>query len=163
VSQDLIVITFDETTQASAALKAVRDQQAAGLIHLEDTAIVRKDDAGQVHTVNEVSSATEVGAVAGGALGLMLTFMFPIVGLAVGAASGAAIGALLGHGVDGKFLKEVTENLQPGKSALFLVFNQLNPLALRALEPFPGHLVQTTLPSDLEDRLRHALHDQQVT
>jgi uncharacterized membrane protein len=83
----------------------------------------------------------------------------PIAGLAVGAASGAAIGALSNRGVEGKFVKEVTEQLKPGSSALFLVFRDLNPLAIRALEPYGGHLIHTSLPSDLESRLRDALHD----
>jgi uncharacterized membrane protein len=85
--------------------------------------------------------------------------LFPIAGVAIGAASGAAIGAALGKGVDGKWVKEVTESLKPGTSALFLVFDQLTPSAMRALEPYPGHLLQTTLPDDLEHQLRQALHD----
>jgi uncharacterized membrane protein len=159
MSQDLIVIQFDDAAEASAALKAIRDQHKENQIHLNDTAIVSKDANGKIHKVNEVSSATEIGAVAGGSLGLLLMFMFPIAGIAIGAASGAAIGALLGKGVDGKWVKEVTESLKPGTSALFLVFDQLTPSAMRVLEPYPGHLLQTTLPDDLEHQLRQVLQD----
>jgi uncharacterized membrane protein len=159
MSQDLIVIQFDDAASAGAALQAIRDQHKENQIHLNDTAIISKDTNGKIHKVNEVSSATEVGAVAGGALGLLLMFMFPIAGVAIGAASGAAIGAALGKGVDGRWVKEVTESLKPGTSALFLVFDQLTPSAMRVLEPYPGHLLQTTLPDDLEHQLRLALHD----
>jgi uncharacterized membrane protein len=62
MSQDLIVIQFDDAAKASAALQAIREQQKANQIHLNDTAIIRKDADGKVHKVNEVSSATEVGA-----------------------------------------------------------------------------------------------------
>ena len=129
MSQNVVVIQFDDAAEASAALKAIRDQHKENQIHLNDTAIITKDAQGKVHKVNEVSSATEIGAVAGGSLGLLLMFLFPIAGIAVGAASGAAIGALLGKGVDGKWVKEVTESLKPGTSALFLVFDQLTPSA----------------------------------
>jgi len=163
MSQNVVVIQFDDAAEASAALKAIRDQHKENQIHLNDTAIISKDAEGKVHKVNEVSSATEIGAVAGGSLGLLLMFLFPIAGIAVGAASGAAIGALLGKGVDGKWVKEVTETLKPGTSALFLVFDQLTPSALRALEPYPGHVLQTTLPDDIEHQLRQALHDSQAS
>ncbi|MBV9324175.1 MAG: DUF1269 domain-containing protein [Chloroflexi bacterium] len=163
MSQNVVVIQFDDVTAASAALKAIRDQHREHQIHLNDTAIIQKDADGKVHKVNELSSATEVGAVAGGSLGLLLMFMFPIAGIAVGAASGAAIGALLGKGVDGKWVKEVTESLKPGTSALFLVFDQLTPSAMRVLEPYPGHLLQTTLPDDIEHQLRQVLHDTSST
>ncbi len=159
MSQDLIVIQFDDAAEAGAALQAIRDQHKENQIHLNDTAIIRKDPDGKIHKVNELSSATEIGAVAGGTLGLLLMFMFPIAGVAIGAASGAAIGAALGKGVDGKWVKEVTESLKPGTSALFLVFDHLTPSAMRVLEPYPGHLLQTTLPDDLEHQLRLALHD----
>jgi uncharacterized membrane protein len=162
MSQDLIVIQFDDAAKASAALQAIREQQKANQIHLNDTAIIRKDADGKVHKVNELSSATEIGAVAGGGLGLLLMFMFPIAGVAIGAASGAAIGAALGKGVDGKWVKEVTESLKPGTSALFLVFDQLTPSAMRALEPYPGKLLQTTLSDDLEHQLRQALNDSET-
>jgi uncharacterized membrane protein len=163
MSQDLIVIGFDQETRAQEALRAIRAQQKQGQIDLKDTAIVSKDQEGKVHRVNEVSSATEIGAVAGGGLGLMLTVLFPVAGIAVGAATGAAIGALLGQGVDRGFVKEVTENLKPGTSALFLVFGRVSPEAIRALEPYSGHLVQTTLPEDLEARLRESLHEEPPT
>jgi uncharacterized membrane protein len=157
--QNLVVLSFNDEQQAGAALRALRDQQKQGLIHLNDTAVITKDQAGKVHTHNEASSATEIGAVAGGALGLVLFFMFPVAGVAIGAAGGAAVGALLDQGVDGKFVKEVSENLTPGTSALFLVFDRANPAVMQVLEPFHGKVIQTTLPSDIEERLRKAVHE----
>ena len=138
MSQDLIVIQFDDAAEAGAALQAIRDQHKENQIHLNDTAIVRKDPDGKIHKVNELSSATEIGAVAGGTLGLLLMFMFPIAGVAIGAASGAAIGAALGKGVDGKWVKEVTESLKPGTSALFLVFDQLDAVGDARARAVPG-------------------------
>jgi uncharacterized membrane protein len=156
---NLVVISFEDEQQAAAALQTLRDQQKAGQIHINDTAVVRKDADGKVHVKNEVSSATEIGAVAGGALGLVLGFMFPIAGIAIGAAGGAAVGAMLEKGVDGKFVKDVSQQLEPGKSALFVVFAQANPSVMQALKPYQGKVLQTTLSSDLEERLRRAVNE----
>lgn len=159
MTQQLVVLSFDDDKQAGAALRALREQEKQDLIHLNDTAVVVKDYTGKVHVHGEASSATEVGAVAGGTLGLLVTFLFPVAGIAIGAASGAAIGALLDQGVDGKFVKEVSERLQPGTSALFLVFDKANPAVTQVLRPFHGQVLQTTLPEDIEAQLRHAIHE----
>jgi uncharacterized membrane protein len=159
MTQQLVVLSFDDEQQAAEALRALRGQQGAGVIHLNDTAVVTKDQAGSVHASGEFSSATEIGAVGGGTLGLMLAFMFPVAGIALGAAGGAAVGALLDKGVDRKFVKEVGDSLQPGTSALFLVFDQANPAVMQVLHPFHGRVIQTTLPPDIEDRLRQAINE----
>jgi len=154
---NLVVIGFDDEQQAAAALQSLREQEKAGQIKINDTAVVRKDVNGKVSVKGEVSSATEIGAVAGGVLGLVLGFMFPLAGIAIGVAGGAAVGALLDQGVDGKFVKEVGEELAPGKSALFVVFAGADPSVIEALKPYQGHVVQTNLSSDLEERLRRAV------
>ena len=84
--------------------------------------------------------------------------MFPVVGVAIGAAVGAAIGALTHHGVDGAFVKEVEETLEPGKSALFLVTQEADQgLLVAALRPYSGTVLQTTVDDELEASLREAL------
>lgn len=154
---DLIVVTFDDEDQARDLLRTLRGLQQQGFVHLNDTAVVTKDANGKVHTKNEASGSTEIGAVAGGVLGLLLGFMFPMVGAVVGAAGGAAVGALLDRGVDGTFVKQMSDELKPNASALFALFDRLDPMAIQALEPYTGRLYQTTLPSDLEERLKTAL------
>lgn len=154
----LVVITFDDEAQAGEALQRIRQVEKAGQVKLNDTAVVVKDKDGKVHTRNEVSSATETGAVVGGVIGGMLTFFFPPAGAAVGAAAGAAVGALTQGGVDGGFVREVQADLKPGSSALFVVARDGNLGAFTAaLEPFKGTLRQTTLDTDGEEALRRAL------
>jgi uncharacterized membrane protein len=61
-------------------------------------------------------------------------------------------------GVDGSFVKEVEGQLAPGRSALFLVLKDGSADAIAAaLRPYRGELIQTTLPSDLEEELRSSL------
>jgi uncharacterized membrane protein len=154
----LVVITFDDVEQAGQALKSLRQVEKAGQIKINDTAVVVKDSEGRVHTRNELSGATETGAVVGGVIGAMVTFFFPPAGAALGAAGGAAVGALLNEGVDGNFVREVQEDLKPGSSALFVVARDGNfGAAVSALEPFKGTLRQTNVDTDTETELRRAL------
>jgi uncharacterized membrane protein len=156
---DLIVITFDEENDAAEALRSMRDLERQGALSLTDTAVIAKDPDGKVHVKNEWSSGAETGAVVGGALGLLTTFFFPVVGTAIGAAAGAWIGGMFESGVDPKFVKDVSESLQPGKSALFLMLRGSEHAALRAaLEPYRGQVYQTTLPDDFRESLQQALN-----
>ena len=154
----LVVITFEDEQQAGQALRSLRGLEKQGLLQLNDTAVVAKDQSGQVRTQNEVSSATEVGAVVGGVAGGVLTFMFPLLGAALGAAGGALVGSLLDQGVDSGFVREVRESLRPGTSALFVVAREGNlDAVIPALEPYRGTVRQTNLSSDVEESLRRAL------
>jgi uncharacterized membrane protein len=158
MASNLVVLTFDNETDAPDAMKALRDIEKMGQLSIEDTAVLVKDPNGKLRVDNEVSGAVETGAVVGGTLGLMLSFMFPVAGLAVGIGGGALVAKLLETGVDGKFVKDVGEELKPGTSALFVVGRgSSHVVVLQALEPFKGTVYQTTLSSELEDELRRVL------
>ena len=155
---DLLVVVFDKKDDARSALKNFRDLEKAGQVHLEDTAVIVKDADGKVRVQNELDSGVETGAVVGGILGGIVFLVFPVAGFALGAAAGAGIGALLDKGIEKKFVKEVSESLQPDNSALFLLITKGNTGAeVSALEPFTGKVYQTTFDPDLEGELRNAL------
>src|SRR2546421_382467 len=60
---ELIVITFDDEQQAGRALQSLRGLERQDLLRLNDTAVVVKESSGSVRVQNELSSATETGAV----------------------------------------------------------------------------------------------------
>ena len=155
---DLVVITFTTQDAGLAALKHIRQSEHATGLSLSDTAVVEKDAEGKVHVKNELSSGTEVGAVSGGALGLLLgVAFFPVLAIGIGAAIGAAIGHSVSNHVDQDFVKDVQAELKPGTSALFAVVSA-NPSALvAAVRGFDGKVYQTTLNPELEDSLNDAL------
>jgi uncharacterized membrane protein len=156
----LVAIAFEHETDAGEALKALREIEKLGEMELEDTAVLVKDQGGKLRVDNEISGAVETGAVAGGMLGLVLGFMFPIAGLAAGAAAGALIGRAGRTGVDGQFVKDLGEALQPGTSALLLMVRRASPaVAVQAVKRFKGSVYQTTLPPELEEELRQLLKD----
>lgn len=154
----LLVVTFDDMATAQQARRAVHDLQKQEQASLLDAAVISRDADGQTHIHNEVDSDVKLGAGVGSVVGLVLSFGFPLLGLAVGAAGGALTGKLANRGLDKKFVHEVEQALQPGTSALAVVFADANPAALRAaLDPFKGQIYQTTLDTETADQLRSAL------
>lgn len=157
----LIVLTFDNMDEAHQVREALSRQEHAGMLALNDSAVIVKDQDGKVHVHNEMDRGVKVGAVGGGLLGILVGFIFfPIGGMLLGAAAGAIIGKMVDPGVDKKFVKDVTEALTPGTSAIFMIVRDDRPDAvIGVLSQFKGHLYQTTLDSEAEASLRSALSD----
>ena len=158
----LIVITFEDTGKAEEVRETLDQAQHEHLVRLDDSAVVIKDSDGTVQVENEVSRGVKVGAIGGGAIGLLAGFLFggPIGGLVIGALGGALGVDLAGLGIDGRFVHDVGEAMQPGTSALFLMIKEEDPGAVvAALDPFEGRVYHTSLPSDVEEKLRQALSD----
>ena len=157
---DLVVITFSNETDGPAALASVRDAQKGGGLALRDVAVVIKDSDGKIQKHNETDSTTIAGGVGGGVIGLLLgAVFFPIGGMIIGAAVGAAIGHSLHHNVDKQMITDVTNDLTPGTSALFVLVDA-NPAALvGAVRHFNGKVYQSTLDEETESQLEAALKD----
>jgi len=65
-------------------------------------------------------------------------------------------------GIDGKFVDDAKEKLQPGNSALFTLTHDANTAAVLAiLRGYKGHVLQTTLDSESEAAIKRALQDEQ--
>ena len=156
----LIAMTFDSETEAADVLTSLRELQASDDLDLEDTAVLVRDHDGELKIHNELSGATEKGLVAGGLVGAVLGFAFPIAGVLIGAAGGALVARLLHSGVDSGFVKDLGAAIQPGSSALVLLVRQGTPeLVLSVLRPHKGHVYHTTLSPELEQQLRQALQE----
>jgi uncharacterized membrane protein len=155
----LVVMTFDDENEARDVVTALRNLEHVGRLSIDDTAVIRRDADGKIHVDNEADSAVKGGAVIGGFLGLLIgSILFPLGGLVLGAAGGALVGKLMDTGIDKTFVKEVSESLQPGGSALFVTSRGGDPAAVvGALKPFKGTLYHTNLSSEAEQSLRDAL------
>ena len=160
---ELVVLMFDQTDEAEKVRHALRRQEQAGTLDLEDTAVVSRDADGKVRVNNQVSDTTKWTTIGGGLLGAVIgVFFFPLLGIAAGVAGGALFGRVLDRGIDGKFVKEVSAALEPGHSALFVMINSSRPdAAIATLRGFTGRVYHTTLEGEAEEALRRALHEQQ--
>lgn len=158
---DLVVITFPDETSGPAALQAMREAQRNAGLALKDVACVVKDASGKVQTHNEVSSTTATGAIGGGILGLLLGLVFfPIAGLAIGAIAGGLIGKSLGNNVDKNLVRDVTNDLGPSTSAVFVLVEGNAAALTGSIRHLGGKVYQTTLDPDVEGQLQNSLDAQ---
>ncbi len=158
---DLIVITFDKEDEAAKVRDAIRKEQKQDLVSLDDSAVVVRDEHGKVHVKNELDRGVKIGAVGGGLLGLLIAgIFFPFAGILMGVLGGMGVGALADLGIQKKFVKEVSDKLQPGTSAIFLIVRHANANAVvTALKPYKGEIYQSTLDTEDEETLRRVLKD----
>jgi uncharacterized membrane protein len=156
---NLIVIVFDDPEEASNVRKTIKSIEGTGHIRLDDSAVVVKDEKGKVHVKNQVDRGVKVGAVGGGLLGLLIaSVFFPFAGIIIGALGGAAVGAAAKLGISQNFIKEVAESMEDESSALFIIVRDSDPdVAVSALKPYKGKVLQTTLAPEDENNLRAVL------
>lgn len=165
---DLIVLTFDDMDEAEKVRASIKKQQKAGYMSLDDSAIVVKDKDGKVRVVNEVDRGQKVGVAGGGLMGLLIggMFLFPFIGLPVmailtGAIGGGIVGRLADMGIQKEFVKEVTDSLTPGSSALFFIVRDTDFAQVEGvLRPYTGKVYHTTLSAEAEQELRDTLKSQ---
>ena len=155
---DLIAIAYPNLETAREVTRNVGEAQKAHLIELEDLVIVehRGDGKIKLHQPSLAGVGAAGGALWGGLIGLL--FFVPLFGLAIGAASGALAGKLSDTGVDDNFMKDLGAKLESGGAALIvLVRSSTNDKVLPEIAHFGGEVIQTSLDSETEDRLREAL------
>jgi uncharacterized membrane protein len=156
---NLVVITFDNAEEAGRVRESLRSLEQYGRLSLDDSAVVVKDAEGKIHVKNQTDRGVAVGAVGGGALGLLIgSIFFPLAGIVAGALIGAVVGKMADTGVEKKFVEEVGAALKPNSSAIFVIAREADPAAVvAALKPYKGQVFQTTLSTEAEEELRRIL------
>jgi len=156
---NIIVMTFDDMETAGKVRSTLKDLERAHKLSLDDSAVVVKDENGKVHVKNQMDRGVKIGVVGGGVIGLLLAgVFFPFAGLIIGAVGGGIVGTLADVGIQGKFVKEVSQEIGNGTSALFIVVREADPAtALAVLREFEGELYHTSLDPEAADSLRDAL------
>ncbi len=162
MSYDLVVIAFDSENGANEALDTIKSLDHEKFMKLEDTAVVIKNSEGEVKSHNAVDTTTKQGMAGGGLVGLFVGALFggPIGMMLFGGLAGSLIGMMVKKGVDSDFIKDVSEELQPETSALFIVVRDARAdVTLAALRQnvSGGKILQTTLPKEIEESLQRAV------
>jgi uncharacterized membrane protein len=155
----LVVITFDRADEAEKVRDSLRNLEDTGMLALDDSAVIVKDEKSKVHIKNQMDRGMKIGAAGGGLLGLLIAgIFFPFAGLIGGAIIGAVVGKMADLGVDQKFVHEVAASLKPDSSAIFILARAANPDAVvSALRPYKGTIYHTSLAPEAEEELRRIL------
>jgi uncharacterized membrane protein len=155
----LIAVVFDNEEEAFQVRETIRKGQKQSLITLDDSAVIVRDANGELHVKNEVDRGVKVGALWGSVIGILIGgLIFPVFGLALGALGGAAIGKMASDHVSKDFVKEVSDAMEPGSSAIFYIFREENvDAAVAAMRPYKGKVIHTSLSAEAEASLRDEL------
>src|SRR4051812_10347578 len=156
---NLIAIAYPDVTTArnvSAELAQLTKEQA---IVLDDMVVIERRPGGKIKLHQSMSTAgagAAGGALWGGLIGLL--FLAPLLGMAVGAAAGGAAGSAADVGVDDNFMKELGSKLQGNSAALIVLIRSSTPdKVLPRISEYGGEVIQSSLSTEREEELRHAL------
>jgi uncharacterized membrane protein len=157
---DLIAIAYPDQAAVERARDRLRKAVADGVIQIEDSVIMIRDDDGKVDVrqgSTGVGKAAVGGAVWGGLIGL--TLLAPLFGMAVGAVAGGVMWkSTFGDvGVAQSFVDELSESLPPGGAALILLVRAMKPEKVIPRIKEHGRVIQTSLGEEVEAQLDAAL------
>ncbi|WP_350356164.1 DUF1269 domain-containing protein [Halorarius halobius] len=151
-------------TGAEEMRERMYEFQKRELITLEDAAVVVRKENGKTK-VKQAHSLVGSGALGGAFWGMLIGLLFfaPWLGLIAGAAGGAIAGKLGDIGIDDSFIKEVSDTIQPGESALFLLTRdaQLERIQEEVTD-MEFTIIQTNLSPDDETKLRETFAAEEV-
>jgi uncharacterized membrane protein len=155
----LAAIAYPDRDTAEKVRQELISATREKLVRLEDAVVVEHEPGGKIklhQAMGTTGAGATGGAMWGGLIGLL--FFAPLLGMAVGAASGAAAGKASDLGVNDDFLKELGTRLQPGAAALIaLGSTDARDKLIERVRPYGGELIQTSLGTEEEERLRSAL------
>ena len=164
---ELVVVGFDNPTDADRVLTELTRLQKEYLIDLEDAVIAIRSQDGAVRikqSVNLVSLGAATGGLRGALWGSLIGLLFlnPLAGFAIGGAVGAGTGVLTGtlidYGINDDFIKSLGDTLKPETSALFLLIRKSQPeKVLAELSGFKGHVIRSSLSPEQEAKLQAVL------
>jgi uncharacterized membrane protein len=156
---NLIAVAYPDVATAERVRGVLVEATKEHLMLLEDAVVVEHREDGKIklhQAVSTAGSGAAGGALWGGLIGLI--FLAPLFGMAIGAASGAAAGAMTDVGADDTFMKELGARLQPGGAALIVLGqSEARDKVLERVAPYGGDVIQTSLASEEEERLRSSL------
>lgn len=156
---ELIVIGYNNAEKAEEARSSLLGMAREYLVDVADAVVATADENGKIR-LNQMVNLWTVGATGGAFWGLLvgLLFLNPLLGVVTGAAAGGVAGALSDYGINDTFMKEVSEVLQPGQAALFLMARKTtSDRVLERLGKHGGRVLRTNLDTSQEAKVRKAI------
>jgi uncharacterized membrane protein len=156
---ELIAIAYPDRETAERVRDELFQLMREHAISLEDLVIASRNDKGKIklhQTTSPAGVAATGGALWGGLIGLL--FLAPLLGMAIGAAAGGLGGKLSDLGIDDNFMKDLGSKLPENGAALFVLVRKSTPdKVLPRISGYGGHVIQSSLSTESEERLREAL------
>jgi uncharacterized membrane protein len=155
----LVAIAYPDTDTAERVRTELVQMTKEHLLQLDDAVVVEHQPDGKIklhQAVSTTGAGAAGGALWGGLIGLL--FLAPLFGMAIGAASGAVMGKVTDVGVNDNFMKELGAKMPAGGAALIMLGRAEAPeRVLERVRTFGGEVIQTSLDTEQEERLRAAL------
>ena len=123
VPVQVVIAAFQEEKAADEVLWQLKEAKWAGIIGIQNAAVLRKDQKGKLHVKETGDWGGGKGAVAGGVVGGVIGLLAGPVGWLglTGAVIGGLAAKLRDSGFSDERLKKVGGALQPGTSAIIAV------------------------------------------
>jgi uncharacterized membrane protein len=154
----LVAITFDKPNRASEVLVNLMHLQQEGALRLGDAVVVAKDDAGRARILETIDVTPGKGALMGTWWGWLAGLFVGPLAIVGGAAAGALYGKLVDKGLADDWVRQMSDWLEAGRSALLLLVTvEDKAKLLTELNRYGGELVSTDLPEPLRQELEDAL------
>jgi uncharacterized membrane protein len=155
----LVAIAFDKPNRASEVLVNLMHLQQEGALRLGDAVVLAKDDDGRARILETIDVTPGKGALMGTWWGLLAGLFVGPLAIVGGAAAGALYGKLVDKGLADDWVRQMSEWLEAGRSALLLLVTVENKnQLLTELARYGGELVSTDMPEPLRQELEEALH-----
>jgi uncharacterized membrane protein len=153
----VILAVFDDDELGAKAYKDLHQAEKDKKIDLENTVLVTKDEKGKIRIHEEaekIAKEVGVGALVGGALGLLAGPAGVIALGAIGAALGGVSAKFDDVGFDDTRLKNLGERLKPDNSAIIAVLEAKysDPLVAK-LKNRNARVAVEDLPKDFKETL----------
>jgi uncharacterized membrane protein len=124
VEVELIVAIYPNTYAARVTLGDLVAMHGHGTIELVDAAVMVREISGELSISERAELTPGKGARRGALVGAVIGIVFPpslLASAAIGAAAGAVTGKVTDQGFRNEMLREIAEQLQPGRSAIVAV------------------------------------------
>jgi uncharacterized membrane protein len=154
---EVVLAVFEEESIAKKAYKDIQKAEKDKKVDLENVVLIHKEAEGKIdikEAAEKISGEVGIGALVGGALGLLAGPVGVITFSAAGAALGGISAKLDDVGFDDQRLKMLGEALDPGKSAIVAVLeSQFSENLVKELKNRGAQVAVEGLPKDFKQIL----------
>jgi uncharacterized membrane protein len=154
---DVVLAVFDDQAAASKAYQDLNKAEKDKKVDLENVVLIHKEAAGKIdvkEAAEKISGEVGIGALVGGALGLLAGPVGVITFGAAGAVLGGLSAKLDDVGFDDNRLEMLGETLEPGKSAILAVLeSQYRDKLVQELKNRGAQVAVEDLPKDFKQIL----------